>query len=576
MSGRWAIYTEEVDCRDCYRCIAACPATSIRVKGGSASVVPSSCVACGACVVECPKGAQRIRSDVDRVAELLKSQQRVVVSLSSAWHGEFQGYTMNQVVRAIQALGFSEVSEQAHGAWRMTKAAVAAGLKAKNGVHILPACPATTELIRKKWPYWAENILPVATPLIAHARWLKATLGDDIHVVGIGPCSAQKLEADTSKGMVDLVLTFGELHQWMLDRFVHPSHFPSEGEPTVVPWAATHGERCAISGGMLRDTMASWPADDGTEFLAFSGLRSMRDAMRGLESWRKESKLVLELMACDGGCINGPSSTRSRSLALRKLDVLRQAEAKRHSALPPHHVEVDLSQVYTPKGETYCRLYQHEMVARELRRVGKYTATDEVNCGCCGYRSCQSFGIALCQGLAEPDMCVSYQRTVAEEKFGVLLNHMPSGVVLVNRQLRILEANWPLASMLGQAVELSYDQTPGLRGLSAGDLIPFHSLLADVLETGARMQEEEVDLGSRLLRVSCFSVQPKQVVCAIVRNMYDGDVRSDEVVRRTEALIRENLSTVQKIAYLLGENASNTEMELQGILRAFGGRRDGQ
>ena len=47
-------------------------------------------------------------------------------------------------------------------------------------------------------------------------------------------------------------------------------------------------------------------------------------------------------------------------------------------------------------------------------------------------------------------------------------------------------------------------------------------------------------------------------------------VRRDQVVRRVEEVIRMNLETVQKIAYLLGENASETELRLNNVLEAFG------
>lgn len=453
----------------------------------------------------------------------------------------------------------------------MAEAAVAAAKAARPGVLILPACPATTLLIQKEWPYWAENILPVASPLTAHARLLHQTLGAHTAVVGVGSCSAQKLLADSSGGLVHTVLTFSELRAWMLDRYIHPEQFPPTGETILAPWKASRGHTYAVSGGMLRDVMRLWGGEGDTEFLAFAGLRSVRRALTGLETWGHDSKLILELMACDGGCVNGPTMSRTRSMALRKLDVIRQVEEPTNDLLDYTPVLLDESAAYPPKGPDTCRIYSPTRVDWELRKVGKNRSLQASNCGCCGYGSCQRFAIALCNGKAEPSMCVAYQRQVAEEKFEVLLNNMPSGVVVVDGHKRILEANWNLAHMLGQEVELAYDQTPGLRDLSAEELIPFHELLTQVLETGEEILARDVHVDNRLLRVSFFTVQPHQIVCAIARNLYDADVRSEMVVQRTETLIRQNLATVQKIAYLLGENASNTEMELRAILHAFKG-----
>ncbi len=56
---------------------------------------------------------------------------------------------------------------------------------------------------------------------------------------------------------------------------------------------------------------------------------------------------------------------------------------------------------------------------------------------------------------------------------------------------------------------------------------------------------------------------------AVVRDLTIPEVRNDEIARRTKDVIKENLETVQKIAYLLGENASRTEAMLSSILETI-------
>ena len=72
MNGFYPVFTKENECQDCYKCIRHCPAKAIKLKNGSASVIPELCVACGRCVKVCPAGAKQIRSDVDRVKYLLE------------------------------------------------------------------------------------------------------------------------------------------------------------------------------------------------------------------------------------------------------------------------------------------------------------------------------------------------------------------------------------------------------------------------------------------------------------------------------------------------------------------------
>lgn len=71
-----------------------------------------------------------------------------------------------------------------------------------------------------------------------------------------------------------------------------------------------------------------------------------------------------------------------------------------------------------------------------------------------------------------------------------------------------------------------------------------------------------------MLKLTLFTIQNRKLVCGFVRNLFLQDVRNDEIVARARAVINDNLETVQKIAYLLGESASRTEAILNSILES--------
>lgn len=571
MTRRSPVFTEPADCLDCYRCVRVCPVKSVRVEGGSASVVAEECVACGFCVMECPHGHQRIRSDVERVHQLLVAKERVIVSLSSTWASEFPGVPYSSLIQALRALGFDEISELGLGAEIMARECAHYVASQGPGVMIIPACPAVTNYIQREWSHWAGNLIPTASPLISHARLLKATLGEEVRIVGIGPCVAQKLEADEHPELVSAVITFGELHSWMLDRGIHPSHYAENEIITHVPYEAQRGHRHTIARGILYDIEAAMPKEENVEWLYYSGIERVREALTGLETWSDGTRLVMEFLGCAGGCVHGPGASRLQSLTQRQMAVIKTYPVSEKREWLERKLPADFSVRYESKREEICALFSPLELSEQLAKVGIYSAQDQTNCGCCGYATCQQFAIAMCNGRAESGMCVPYQRKVAEGKFDVLLNHMPSGVVVVDSNLRIIEANWNAAHMLGPAVELAFDRHPGLSGLEAERYIPFHRHFSNVLRSGEQLLSRDERVGSHLLRVSVFTIQSHELVCAIIRNMYASDVRSDEIVRRSNALITKNLETVQKIAYLLGENASETESELNAIVESFRG-----
>ena len=44
------VFTHTARCRDCYRCLRACPVKAIRVVDGQAYVDADRCIACGTCI----------------------------------------------------------------------------------------------------------------------------------------------------------------------------------------------------------------------------------------------------------------------------------------------------------------------------------------------------------------------------------------------------------------------------------------------------------------------------------------------------------------------------------------------
>lgn len=574
-SSRPPVYTDPAaQCGDCHLCISHCPVNAIAMRGGQASIQSSDCVGCGQCVQSCPRRYQRVRTDVERVRDLLTRGEQVVISLSPAWVGEFPGVTPSGFLAALHALGFHRVSELAHGAELFLREAAQRVTQRTPGVCLLPACPAVTTIMLKAWPHWTESILPVASPLVAHARLLKELYGPRVRVVAIGPCVAQKVEADATPDLITAVLTFTELRSWMLDNGVDPqvlSQRVGHSAPDWLPGPAPMGHQLVNAGGLAEAIKGYLPPGmlNTTQLLHYSGPEAIHEALTGLEAWGEHrGMLVLELMACGGGCVNGPGASHLHALPFRQLAVRDLADQREHfppTELPP----VDLLWHYRAQGRGVCKVYSAHEIAAQLEKIDCDARERQTDCGACGYPTCQSFAIALCQGKAEPAMCTPYQRRVATLQLRMLLAHMPSGVVFIDAGLRILEANWSMARMLGSSAQVAYDTTPALKGLDSRDYFPCHRLFESVLRTGEQIVDREEPIRGRLLKISIFTIVPHQLVCAIARDLFQTDVRGDEVVNRTRELIARNLETVQKIAFLLGESASYTESELNAIIQTF-------
>jgi len=60
-----------------------------------------------------------------------------------------------------------------------------------------------------------------------------------------------------------------------------------------------------------------------------------------------------------------------------------------------------------------------------------------------------------------------------------------------------------------------------------------------------------------------------KVVGAVIRDMSAPLLVRDEIINRAQRIKKQNIETVQKIAFLLGENAAETEELLNSIIESY-------
>lgn len=558
MNALQPIYTVATECQDCYKCIRGCPVKAIKIEGGYASIEPQRCLFCGHCVETCPNGAKKVRDDRHRVERLLRSKRRVVVSLAPSFASEFPGVTPGRMVAALQRLGFWAVSETALGAQEVSARCRELLAADRPPVLISSACPVVVDFIRKYRPDCTSFIAPLLSPMLAHARLLRAEFGEDIAVVFIGPCIAKKGEADLHPKLVDAVLTFDDLRAWLEGAGVKPAEV-EPGEAAFVPRAAGSGAFYPIEGGMIEGVRQS---GSNVLFMACSGLHSVERALDGVEDVQPGRPVFLELLACEGGCVNGPKSVRQPGTVRRRCRVLRYARtgAEESIGLPIEAGYSPQPPPRPPSGETQIR--------DVLRSVGKNSIGDELNCGGCGYDSCRAFAAAFLMGHAERRMCVTYMRKLAEKKTHALMQKMPSAVVMVDENLRILECNPSFTRFFGP--QDSDDPQPrALENQPLDTLVPFYNLFNSVLETGEEIPGRDIRFQGRVFHVTIFSVERHSVVGGIFRDETQPAVRKEQIIDRARRVIENNLRTVQQIAFLIGENAAESEIALNAIVDSF-------
>lgn len=578
------IYTELTECRDCYKCVRACPTKAIQVKEGNAVVIHDRCTYCGICVDVCPANAKKVRNDLARVQLFMKSNRKIICSIAPSHSSEFIDREAALLV-ALKKLGFSDISETAIGASLVSACVDEYRERGEDTSWISTACPSVVQLVKKYYSTLEKKLAPIPSPLQLHCSYLRELYGENIGIVFIGPCIAKKWEADEWPGYPNFALTFDELRKWLdqenldLEKINTQLHISNNEYPSFIPAKAAKTSSYSVEGGMI----ASFK--DGDNFfqensIALSGNLAIKSTLDNLVN--SENNQFLELLSCEGGCINGPSTNKKVALSNKKYLTTgytrKRLEDQNLFVVPKEYVNKVVEKGYSilkvkPATTIYrhydTEIYSENEIQKALRELGKVHPKDQINCGGCGYSTCRDMAIAYLDGMAEVEMCVTKMRKEAQTKMDVLLRTIPMGVVIVDESLNIVDCNAKFVELFSDVdYEVDNASLEVIKGLGIKQFINFEDKFSEQFNRDFSKQIK-LKVQDMFLKVTFFSISKHNLVGALFDDITSPTVRRETVVKKAEAVIQQSLETVQQIASLLGENAADTEITLNSLIEAF-------
>jgi len=398
------VYTDREKCRRCYACVRDCPAKAIKIEQGLAQVMKERCIVCGNCLEVCATGAKQFESDVGAVWQLLAHNFWVIAVVSSSTPAAMPHVHPAQVVTGLKKLGFSEVMEDAFGAELVGREYGRLMSQNRDRALLSSNCPAVVTYIEKYYPQLIKNLAPIASPTIAMGRLIKWRYNPEAKVVFIGPCVAKKAEAKNEKlnGVVDAVLTFADLKQMFAAKGINPE---SEAKGQFSGPQPNLGRLFAISGGLLKVMGLS---DDilQNDVISAHGRDYVVKILQEFAQGDIKARFV-NLYFCHG-CIGGPVIDNTLSGFWRKELVARYTRSEADVAQTEKDIRryagVDLSRAFTAQYAGLAAASEKD-IRTILEQMNRAKPEDELNCGACGYDSCRELAIAVCQGLAEVEMC---------------------------------------------------------------------------------------------------------------------------------------------------------------------------
>lgn len=537
------------NCKNCYKCIRNCPVKSIRFSEHQAHIIPDECVLCGMCFVTCPQNAKLVRSDIDRAKQLLSGDVPVYVSLAPSFVANFEGASVDAVEAALLKLGFAGVEETAVGAAIVKTEYERMCDEKPQNLIISSCCHSVNTLIQKYYPEALTYLAQVMSPMQAHCTKMKEE--HNCKTVFIGPCISKKAEADEYPGIVDCVLTFEELSDWLEEENIKIEEMPDTRE-------RMRSRLFPTSGGILR----SMNKRKDVTYMVIDGMDNCINALEDI-SQGKLSNCFIEMSACKGSCISGPVMKKAGRATIAEYAAVNRFADKLDVDIK---FDASLDKKIAPKSMNR-QMPGSSAIEEVLRKMGKSSPEHELNCGSCGYNTCREKAIAVLNGKADITMCLPYLIKKAESFSDKIISNTPNGIIVLNGDLEIQQINKSACKILNIHTPRDVIGSPMVRVADPADYFI-------AIATGENVYGKEKYLAQydKYIEETIIYDKEYNILIVIMKDITRLETtkrrkseQSRQAVEITDKVIEKQMRIVHEIASLLGETTAETKIALNKL-----------
>lgn len=306
-------------------CEEACPVGAItKDEHGKEQIDYDKCIFCGNCMRECPFGAMMDKNQMIDVMKRIQDGKKVVAMYAPAIAAQFR-VAPGQLESALKKIGFQKIWEVAIGAdITAKKEAEEFEERMEEGQKFMTTscCPAYVRAVQIHVPELKSCVSDTRSPMHYTAKMAKEEDPDCVAVF-IGPCLAKRREGMDDE-YVDYVLSAEEIGAMFIAYGVDIAQEVAVEQKTLPTFSARN---FAVSGGVADAVMVRLKDPSILKPTVINGLD--KNGMKQLRNFAKiqlsdspvspDTPNLVEVMACEGGCIAGPCVVTNPKIAAVQL-----------------------------------------------------------------------------------------------------------------------------------------------------------------------------------------------------------------------------------------------------------------
>ena len=428
MSIREIIRVDPEKCTACHRCISVCPAKMCNDASGDYIKVNSElCIGCGRCISACHFGARVGLDDFDLFMKDLKAGVKMIAIVAPSSVVSFRGHIL-ELNTWLKSIGIKAVFDVSFGAELTSKSYVEYIKQKDPDLLISQPCPALVTFCEIYRPKLLPYLAPADSPMLHTIKMIKTYYQEykDCKVMVVSPCYAKRREFDET-GLGNYNVTMKSLDKYFKENNIDLSKLAKT--PYDNP-EAERGATYSSPGGLMKTTERFVPGISEVT-RKIEGLPEVVEYFVHLErSLNQKIKPVYKLIDCLGcwqGC-NGGAGTCTDEMTLDEMESFvenrkKQSQenlgtesdrgAKKFNKKLEAYWDAGLyTRSYSDNSTIFNAIIKHpseDQIQAIHTSMGKVSHRDILNCGACGYRTCEQMAVAIFNGLNKPEHCHHYK-----------------------------------------------------------------------------------------------------------------------------------------------------------------------
>ena len=449
------IYTDSNNCIGCNNCIRGCPTLEANVGVMDSNNVckihldDTECILCGTCLTTCSHNVRLYRDDCDNFLADLEKGKKISLLIAPAFLLNYPK-DYKRILGYLKNLGVNNFYSVSFGA-DITTWAYLNYINQNNAAgKISQPCPAIVSYIEKHKPNMIDSIIPVQSPMICSAIYLKKYLGLTDDLAFLSPCIAKKFEMESirGKGLIKYNVTFENFMKQLRDKKINLQSQPELDDQINYGLGSLY----PVPGG-LKENVDFFVGDEALviqaegELHVYDFLENFRESEK---EWRQMgvTPTLIDALNCGRGCTYGTATEfRNKENNHVQIEVHRLRKAKRKAfkesegfglnndpkdnlaklnEMFKHLTLDDFLCSYENQVPSHAAVQAGDIEAAFASMIKKTDVEKNFDCRACGYDTCEKMAHTIALGINYKENCVEYIKAIGREQMayqGAVIEH---------------------------------------------------------------------------------------------------------------------------------------------------------